>query len=956
MAKFVKYIPLYSNASSTTNTSYSDLGTRTPALWDADNYDGTVTVYFEAVISTTGGTGYAALYGDNGEGQVSGSEVTTTSATRVRVRSGAITLTDGVDYVGKMKATSTFTTTITDARLVIVQSGSITKTETQILISGGNPSVTSTSVVDVATSPLFFYDADQYDGTVAIYLETVGLIDSGASTATWYLTDDANNAVTDGEISTNSTTVVRQRSAALTLVDGTTYKMRYKVTGSTGRLRHARLIIVQTGSPTKTETYYPMTAHGSLTTTSTTSVAQVRPIYWDDSEWSVDTQSVFFEATIQSSNASHTATAEAWDGAAIDATVSTTSTSRSRQRSAAFNPDDDTTYDPRLKISNAASTATMRNAWLVIQYTWSDNMTVENTVSDGVVGTNQTRTTSFTVASGSNRLLIVAVGTVNSGTGSADITSVTYNSVGLTQANTTGASTDRASIFYLIAPDTGTHDIVVTPTGGADGVQVAAYSIQGADQTTPIDASNQATDDPIVDDGTTSHQNLTVTSVTADALLISAFQYEDTTRAVTEYTGSQSIVRATASFGSGYKQLTTATGYEVGWSVNDGTSGRGNIAGVAIRPAATGVTLTVQDATITSSTDNIALTQKHLLTVADLLVTSRTDNAVLTQKHTLAMQDALVTSSSDNIALTQKHTLAVADAVVSSSSDNVALTQKHMLAVNDAVSTSSADNIALTQKHTLALADMALSTSLDPVTLIEDTALVIADLTITSSSDNVVLTQKHTLAVADARSTSSIDAPALTQKHLLVVADLTVSSSTDNATLTQKHTLAVQDALISSTADNTTLTQKHSLAVADALITSRTDNVALLQDYHLAVADLLITSSIDNVVIILQTVTLSVADLLLSSSIDSFALTQKHTLDPDDALISMAMEAVAVSTTAVQIYTGTILNDGGNTGVVNDPATATEIDESANSGSLNDSETSAIISEGSNSATISSRS
>lgn len=372
MAQFVKYIPLYTNSSGSSSGTYGILGTTTPALWDSSNYDGTVATYFEVVLRTgnADGTAYAALY-DMAGNEVSGSEVTTVSTTNVRLRSSAVTLVDDTEYVVRIKNGNSRTTTVSEGRIVVSQSGTITKTETQICVSGTNPSTTSTSYVDISTAPLFLYDADQYDGTVAIYFEAV-LSDSGAGViANARLVDSGGTEVASSPVGQTGTTDSRQRSSALTLVDGETYRVQYKSnTAGTVRVRIARLIIVQTGSPTKSESYNGPTF--SATSTSTTGTENDRPFYWDNDEWSVDSKSTYWEGTIQTTNASHTATLEAWDGAAADASVTSTSTSRERQRSASFTPDDNTDYDPRLKISNGASTATMRNGWFITQFTWTN--------------------------------------------------------------------------------------------------------------------------------------------------------------------------------------------------------------------------------------------------------------------------------------------------------------------------------------------------------------------------------------------------------------------------------------------------------------------------------------------------------------------------------------------------------------------------------------------------------
>ena len=70
-------------------------------LFTAANYGAGVSHYFEAQIRATSGTALVRLYDETSAGAVSGSTLSTTSATIVRLRSGALTLTDGNEYVAQ---------------------------------------------------------------------------------------------------------------------------------------------------------------------------------------------------------------------------------------------------------------------------------------------------------------------------------------------------------------------------------------------------------------------------------------------------------------------------------------------------------------------------------------------------------------------------------------------------------------------------------------------------------------------------------------------------------------------------------------------------------------------------------------------------------------------------------------------------------------------------------------
>lgn len=371
MARITKVIQLHNDANTTTtSTTYVVVNTGYNVYWDNDVYDGDVKVYFEAILSTTsGGTAYAMFYTAGGS-SVSGSEVTTTATGATRVRSGDIkaNLTDNTEYRSRFKASSGATTTIYNVRLVIVQTGAVTKTETQIPLSGQIASYNSNnSVVDNPYSYLYYFDQNRYDGSVSIYFESF-LRNTGVGvTTTAYMTDTSNTVLTS--VSRTSTTAARVRSSAITPTDGTTYKIRMR-TSSAGQyafVMDTRLIIQQTGF-TKTETHYPVRVT-QLTDNTTGGIDINGKLYWDKDEWSVASNAVYHEATMLISTGTKTALLDLNDGSGdvTNATLSTSSTSKTRVRSSsAIYLADNTEYDGQLRIDSTTATATEVGARLII--------------------------------------------------------------------------------------------------------------------------------------------------------------------------------------------------------------------------------------------------------------------------------------------------------------------------------------------------------------------------------------------------------------------------------------------------------------------------------------------------------------------------------------------------------------------------------------------------------------
>lgn len=97
-----------------------------------------------------------------------------------------------------------------------------------------------------------------------------------------------------------------------------------------------------------------------------------------------------------------------------------------------------------------------------------------------VVYTDASDTLSVTVAPNDNRMLIVCFGTYQG----SDPSGVTYNGVAMTELiDSIGSYGESCSIWGLVAPDTGTHNVVIT--GESNYYGISAYSLANVEQTLP---------------------------------------------------------------------------------------------------------------------------------------------------------------------------------------------------------------------------------------------------------------------------------------------------------------------------------------------------------------------------------------------------------------------------------------------------------------------------------------
>ena len=107
------------------------------------------------------------------------------------------------------------------------------------------------------------------------------------------------------------------------------------------------------------------------------------------------------------------------------------------------------------------------------------------------VSTGTTTGSSFTIShttSGSNLLILVGVSMTKETGGVPSVTTLTYNGVSLTLVGTQSTSDNkgRIEIWQLIAPATGTHDVVGNLSGAPDGATVGVMTFTGVNQSTPL--------------------------------------------------------------------------------------------------------------------------------------------------------------------------------------------------------------------------------------------------------------------------------------------------------------------------------------------------------------------------------------------------------------------------------------------------------------------------------------
>jgi hypothetical protein len=109
----------------------------------------------------------------------------------------------------------------------------------------------------------------------------------------------------------------------------------------------------------------------------------------------------------------------------------------------------------------------------------------DNSASGASSAVEATHTVSYTVGSGTNRILTVFVSDNSTG-----VTGITYNGVAMTQVDSLHSSQNKS--WILIAPASGAHNLVITKGTSASSINWIIYSHTGAKQSSQP-AAHQAT-------------------------------------------------------------------------------------------------------------------------------------------------------------------------------------------------------------------------------------------------------------------------------------------------------------------------------------------------------------------------------------------------------------------------------------------------------------------------------
>lgn len=390
-----------SNTSGTANT-YIEIPYIATRL-NSDDFDGVVNYYFEAVFrnsGTSGQTAYVELWNKTDGVSVSGSELSilgpSPNGFPKRLRSAAIALSGDKIYTIRVKhSNTTSNTVVAAARLIVVQTGDITKTQIHHEL-GVESSTSSTSNSNRLTGVgKFLYEASKYDGTVTIRHDAVLRTTASNTTTSGIYDETAGSVVSGSEVNkTNDTNPTLLSSGNITLTDGNIYApTSYVSAGSAVGFNSNKLVFTITGGFTKYLAYVAQdsSVSGHANSTSLYPDYNVFVDYiqnWDDTDFAGANVKTAYEANISINNSAQTVYSSLQEYDYDNVTVSTVqgsvvsntgTTDITRVRSGFFSPMPGSDVVVGTSASSGTNAARTYNAYLIVEVDQFNEIT--NTLS-----------------------------------------------------------------------------------------------------------------------------------------------------------------------------------------------------------------------------------------------------------------------------------------------------------------------------------------------------------------------------------------------------------------------------------------------------------------------------------------------------------------------------------------------------------------------------------------------
>lgn len=480
------------------------------------------------------------------------------------------------------------------------------------------------------------------------------------------------------------------------------------------------------------------------------------------------------------------------------------------------------------------------------------------TTNLGAQTTGGTTTFSFTVGSGSNRLLIVSISTWNNGGTGAGCSGVTYNGTSMTAVGNGVANGQfYTEQWRLVAPASGTANIVATVSGKTDKLGLGAVSFSGMDQTTGIDVSTSAT-------GTSGTVTASLTTTAISEYIVDAVSHLSANNP-TSFTGAKIYSDAANGVSTDAQyQLSGATGTNsASWTFPDPGDGWAySTLAVKAFSGVSDLNVSVSDSTTTS--ENTKTEVNSFINKSDATTTS--ENIVLTDVGNINISDS--DTLTESIKLLSQENIVVSNSTTTSESISLALTPL-LISVSDSTITS--ENTQLLVTSFISVSD---STTLsENVQIAQFNTISVSDLTATS--ENIQLLLQSNIIVSDSTTTS--------ENVVVLIPQLVISVSDNTAT---SENVQLVDVLLISTSDSTTTAENVSLLLISSInvsdSTTLSENVQLLESVSISISDII---SISENIRVTEVSLVSVSDTTITGENINLLITS-NTLVSDNTTLS----------------------------------------------------------------------
>lgn len=349
--------------------------------------------------------------------------------------------------------------------------------------------------------------------------------------------------------------------------------------------------------------------------------------------------------------------------------------------------------------------------------------------------------------------------------------------------------------FYLPLNSAPASSYTFTRTGSG-ACRAWMIRVTGANLSSPIDVSGFQEDTT----SDTTHDLPNLTTAVADTLLLAtslvASGAKPTANEFTAPSGYTKIDEAGAGWvhtAAAWK--TQATAGSTGSASFTGVSARSLQLLLAIKPAASGHSLTTQSATLTPSGPSLALSQGHALALQSGSLSLSAPSAVLSQAHALGAGPGSLALEGAALGLSQTLSLSVQSATLAPSAPALGLSQTHTLAFQSATLSLSSTDLAISQggEILLALQSGTLNLSAPGTALAQTHGLAFQNGTLSVLTTNIALSQggSHTLSIQNGTLTFSGPSVALGQSHTLTATAGVQGLQSTTVALQQSHSLAL---------------------------------------------------------------------------------------------------------------------------------------------------------------------